>query len=104
LDYHSWLVCKIHPEHLDKNIPVHLKEDAVPYVPDWSMHRWVLTHTLSGLAAARWTSWSPLDYHSWLVCKQYNGVKMYTLSVKEVGFFTCAECRQRPNDGGRDRQ
>lgn len=34
----------IHPEHLDKNIPVHLKEDAVPYVPDWSMHRWVLTH------------------------------------------------------------
>jgi hypothetical protein len=37
---------KADPEHLDKNIPVHLKEDAVPYVPDWSMHRWVLTHAV----------------------------------------------------------
>ncbi|OOQ85673.1 hypothetical protein PEBR_25698 [Penicillium brasilianum] len=39
-------VLGIHPEHLDANVPVHLKEDAVPYVPDWSMHRWVLTHSV----------------------------------------------------------
>ncbi|KAJ5108560.1 Fatty acid hydroxylase vlmA [Penicillium angulare] len=36
----------VHPEHLDQEVPVHLKEDGVPYVPDWSMHRWVIVHSV----------------------------------------------------------
>ncbi|CAL5871229.1 uncharacterized protein PFLUO_LOCUS5477 [Penicillium psychrofluorescens] len=36
----------IHPEHLDKEVPVNDKETPIPYVPDWSMHRWVLCHAV----------------------------------------------------------
>ncbi|KAJ5708876.1 Fatty acid hydroxylase vlmA [Penicillium malachiteum] len=36
----------VHPENLEQEVPVHLKEDAVPYVPDWSMHRWVIVHSV----------------------------------------------------------
>lgn len=39
-------VLGIHPEHLDTEVPKFEKEDPVPYVPDWSMHRWVLTHAI----------------------------------------------------------
>lgn len=34
----------IHPTSLDKAVPVHQKGDKVPYMPDWSMHCWVLVH------------------------------------------------------------
>ncbi|KAJ5735887.1 Fatty acid hydroxylase vlmA [Penicillium malachiteum] len=36
----------VHPENLEQEVPIHLKEDAVPYVPDWSMHRWVIVHSV----------------------------------------------------------
>lgn len=35
----------IHPVTLDRQVPVHTKEDAVPHVSDWSMHRWILIHS-----------------------------------------------------------
>jgi sterol desaturase/sphingolipid hydroxylase (fatty acid hydroxylase superfamily) len=38
------------PQDLDKEVPVHLKTNAVPYVPDWSIHRWVITHAAIPLA------------------------------------------------------
>ncbi|KAJ5562917.1 hypothetical protein N7535_002636 [Penicillium sp. DV-2018c] len=43
-----WLfeVLNIHPEVLNKEVPVHTKEEAVPHMPDWSMHRWVITHAV----------------------------------------------------------
>lgn len=34
----------IHPVALDRDVPAHEKQDKLPYVPDWSMHRWVLYH------------------------------------------------------------
>ncbi|KAJ5985284.1 Fatty acid hydroxylase vlmA [Penicillium canescens] len=39
----------IHPEDLDEEAPVHLKTEAVPYTPDWSLHRWVITHAVTPL-------------------------------------------------------
>ena len=36
----------IHPVELDQEVPVHAKKDKVPHVPDWSMHRWVILHTI----------------------------------------------------------
>jgi sterol desaturase/sphingolipid hydroxylase (fatty acid hydroxylase superfamily) len=35
----------IHPTALDKKVPVHKKEDKVPYTPEWQQHRWVLVHS-----------------------------------------------------------
>ncbi|KAI9038412.1 sterol desaturase family protein [Aspergillus affinis] len=40
----------IHPSILDKEIPIHPKEDMVPWVPEWHLHRWVLVHSFIPLA------------------------------------------------------
>jgi sterol desaturase/sphingolipid hydroxylase (fatty acid hydroxylase superfamily) len=37
-------VLGIQPISLDKEVPVHSKQDTVPYLPDWQLHRWVLFH------------------------------------------------------------
>lgn len=40
----------IHHVELDKPVPVHSKEDPVPCLPDWQMHRWILLHAIWPLA------------------------------------------------------
>lgn len=40
----------IHPVSLDEAPPVHPKEDRVPCTPQWSLHRWVLVHSLAPIA------------------------------------------------------
>lgn len=37
-------ILDILPDSLDREVPVHSKEDKVPYVPDWQMNRWVMVH------------------------------------------------------------
>lgn len=43
---HHWLIqiLNIQPTDLDKNIPVHAKDDKMARVTDYSLHRWILTH------------------------------------------------------------
>ncbi|TDZ48297.1 Fatty acid hydroxylase vlmA [Colletotrichum trifolii] len=43
---HHWLIERLGLQHVDlnKNIPVHAKSDAVPNVPHWQFHRWILFH------------------------------------------------------------
>lgn len=36
----------IHPTVLDEAVPVHSKEEPVPYLPEWKEHRWVITHAI----------------------------------------------------------
>ncbi|OJJ81577.1 sterol desaturase family protein [Aspergillus glaucus CBS 516.65] len=43
-------VLGIHPTALDKEVPVHSKQDKVPHVRDWKLHRWVLVHSFIPLA------------------------------------------------------
>ena len=40
----------IQPTSLNKEVPVHPKTDAMPYVPEWHMHRWILFHALIPIA------------------------------------------------------
>ncbi|KAG5925713.1 hypothetical protein E4U42_004023 [Claviceps africana] len=40
----DWL--DIHHVELDKPVPVHSKQDAVPYLPGWQMHRWIMLHAI----------------------------------------------------------
>ncbi|PYH90007.1 hypothetical protein BO71DRAFT_93717 [Aspergillus ellipticus CBS 707.79] len=40
----------IHPLALDKDVPIHPKTDKVPYMGQWSQHRWVLFHSFIPLA------------------------------------------------------
>lgn len=40
----------IHPTTLDQEVPIHPKEDKVPWVPEWHLHRWVLVHSFIPLA------------------------------------------------------
>lgn len=40
----------VHHVFLDKPVPVHSKDDPVPYLPDWQMHRWILIHAVIPLA------------------------------------------------------
>lgn len=39
-------VLGIHPTALDKEVPIHLKEDKIPHLPEWKEHRWVLSHAM----------------------------------------------------------
>ncbi|KAI6783494.1 uncharacterized protein J7T54_005523 [Emericellopsis cladophorae] len=42
-------VLGIHSVDLDREVPVHSKQDKVPYAPEWQVHRWVLTHAFAPL-------------------------------------------------------
>jgi sterol desaturase/sphingolipid hydroxylase (fatty acid hydroxylase superfamily) len=50
--YFHWLyeILDVHPSDLDVEVPVHSKEDPMPYLSQWQMHRWVLVHALIPLA------------------------------------------------------
>ncbi|EAW12949.1 sterol desaturase family protein [Aspergillus clavatus NRRL 1] len=39
-------VLGIHPTVLDEDIPVHSKEEKIPFMTEWQTHRWVLVHAL----------------------------------------------------------
>ena len=43
---HHWFfeLLRIHPINLDQNVPVHEKQDKVPYLSEMYEHRWVLAH------------------------------------------------------------
>lgn len=43
-------VLGIHPTEADKIVPPHSKEDSVPYLSHWQLHRWLLFHALIPLA------------------------------------------------------
>ncbi|KAE8334282.1 hypothetical protein BDV24DRAFT_156950 [Aspergillus arachidicola] len=43
-------ILSIHPMALDKEVPVHDKQEKVPYMPEWYLHRWVLVHSFIPLA------------------------------------------------------
>ena len=43
-------ITNIHHVALDKDVPVHDKQEKVPYMPEWHLHRWVLTHSFIPLA------------------------------------------------------
>ncbi|KAL2825894.1 hypothetical protein BJY01DRAFT_256130 [Aspergillus pseudoustus] len=34
-----------HHVELDKKVPVHQKDEKIPYIPDWNAHRWILIYT-----------------------------------------------------------
>jgi sterol desaturase/sphingolipid hydroxylase (fatty acid hydroxylase superfamily) len=43
-------VLDVHPSYLDKEVPVHSKEDPVPHMSNWLQNRWVLIHSFIPLA------------------------------------------------------
>lgn len=44
---HHYLIdfLNVYPVDLDREVPVHSKDEKVPYVPQWSMHRFVLLYS-----------------------------------------------------------
>ncbi|KAF7592932.1 hypothetical protein BBP40_012256 [Aspergillus hancockii] len=44
---HHWAIelLNVHPIDLDKEIPVHTKDDKMPYLPQWSLNLWVLFYS-----------------------------------------------------------
>ncbi|KAF9890495.1 hypothetical protein FE257_005900 [Aspergillus nanangensis] len=42
----SYELLGIHPQRLDKEVPVHSKSEKVPWLSELHLHRWVLTHAL----------------------------------------------------------
>ncbi|RMZ78693.1 hypothetical protein DV737_g3790, partial [Chaetothyriales sp. CBS 132003] len=49
--YH-WFVelMDMQPSYLDKEIPVHSKDDPVPVIVEWQNHRWIIFHTFIPIA------------------------------------------------------
>lgn len=45
-----------HPEY-DVDIPTHAKSDAIPYMPQWSQHRFILTRSLAPVLAHQCLLW-----------------------------------------------
>lgn len=41
----------IHPVDLHQDVPVHPKEEKVPYLPEWHLHIWVLAHAFLPILA-----------------------------------------------------
>ncbi|KAJ5223647.1 Fatty acid hydroxylase vlmA [Penicillium chermesinum] len=73
-------VLNIHPEKLDTEVPVFQKEDPIPYVPDWSMHRWVLSHAIIPI----------LLHHAYVLWTGHNlspiaAFFLYSLSFNAIG-------------------
>ena len=70
---HHWFyeVLGIHPVDLDREVPIHKKEDKVPYTPEWQMHRWVIVHAV----------WPILLHHLYV---RYTG---YNLSALQAFFL-----------------
>ncbi|KAF5862009.1 hypothetical protein ETB97_012244 [Aspergillus alliaceus] len=44
---HHWAIecLNVHPTDLNKEIPIHQKDEKVPYLPQWSMNLWVLFYS-----------------------------------------------------------
>ncbi|KAL3448670.1 hypothetical protein BJX65DRAFT_58325 [Aspergillus insuetus] len=40
----------VYPVDRDQEVPVHTKDEKVPYVPQWSLHRWVILYSAIPLA------------------------------------------------------
>ncbi|KAH8429594.1 sterol desaturase family protein [Aspergillus melleus] len=38
-------ILNAHPIALDQEVPVHSKDEKVPFMPQWSLHRWVLFYS-----------------------------------------------------------
>ncbi|KAG6021203.1 hypothetical protein E4U41_002553, partial [Claviceps citrina] len=51
-------VFDVHPQHLDRDVPVHAKTDKVPHLPSWLMHRWVLVHAAAPLVLHQLVAWA----------------------------------------------
>lgn len=66
--FYHWLleILSVHPNSFDVDTPKHSKDDSVPYLSAWEMHRWVLFHACIPLilhqAYVYWTgkNFSPL--------------------------------------------
>lgn len=41
---HHWAldVLNVYPVELNKEVPIHSKEEKIPYLSEWSIHRWIL--------------------------------------------------------------
>ena len=50
IDHWAIELLNVHPIDLNKPIPVHAKDDKIPYMPQWSLHRWVLCYAAIPLA------------------------------------------------------
>ncbi|PYH40697.1 sterol desaturase family protein [Aspergillus saccharolyticus JOP 1030-1] len=46
--YPHWMIelLGIHHINLDQEVPVHAKDAKMPYLPEYSLHRWILWHAL----------------------------------------------------------
>jgi hypothetical protein len=50
MNYWLYELLDIFPVALDTEVPVHPKQEKVPHVPDWQLHRWIIFHACIPLA------------------------------------------------------
>ncbi|KAL1952796.1 hypothetical protein VTO42DRAFT_4240 [Malbranchea cinnamomea] len=57
--YHHWTIELLNAHFIDLNkpVPVHAKTDKIPYVPQWSLHRWVLFYASLPMIVHQLYSW-----------------------------------------------
>ncbi|KAJ3495759.1 hypothetical protein NLG97_g3161 [Lecanicillium saksenae] len=74
-NFFHWMyeIFRLHPVDLDKNIPVHLKADKVPYLNDWYQHRWIILHAFAPIVlhhmyyvytGRNFTAWQAAGFYS----------------------------------------
>ncbi|EAW09107.1 sterol desaturase family protein [Aspergillus clavatus NRRL 1] len=74
--YRHWLIhiLNVYPSELNQEVPVHSKDEPVPYMPQWSLHIWILFY-----------SSLPLLFHQ--AYASYTGRHLGPLSVFNLYFF-----------------
>ena len=83
--YH-WLMhsMDLHHVSLDQQVPVHAKQDKVPYLPGWYFHRWILVHACVPLllhhAYASYVGRNP----SVVVVYLFYSVALNLIAIREV--------------------
>lgn len=74
-----------HPVDLNQKVPVHEKQDKVPYLPQWSLHIWVLFYAAIPLAihqACMYAGYTLGPFAAFnLYCAAFNGIVIYQVQI-----------------------
>ncbi|KAM4064112.1 fatty acid hydroxylase superfamily protein [Hirsutella rhossiliensis] len=82
--YH-WLfeIVGVHPTYLDNEIPVHQKEEKVPHMHEWSLHRWIILHAFVPIILQHlYVTWTGRNFTAWQAAFFYSAA-LQIISIHE---------------------
>lgn len=77
----------LHPDDLNKRVPVHEKTDKVPYLPEWRFERWLLVHALIPIALHQaFITYFGYNLPTWAAFLYYH-IVISVISIRQIGLL-----------------